>query len=133
MAGSADAGGRRAAGDELGKRHIKRRHQHFCLMPPFKLSRPWDCTSLFFLFSFLDFFASSFSGIYRFLMTFETVPYMKNSYLILISAFHDVECHVIFSGRMKNRMQLRFRWSVPPLSDSVRVNRYVSGGPYLPF
>ena len=66
-------------------------------------------------------------------MTFEIVPYMKNSYLILISAFHDVECHVIFSGRMKNRMQLRFRWSVPPLLDSVWVNRYVSGGLYLPF
>ena len=67
---------------------------------------------LYLSFLFLSDFFASFVPCITLLMTVDIASYLINS-SDTDSSFHDLDCHVCFSGVRKKRMQLRFRWYVP--------------------
>ena len=96
--------------------------KQFPLMPPLKLSRPWDFTSFLYFVCFLVilFFCRP---SYRLLMTFWIVSYLNES-SDTNRRFHDLECHAFHFRSKEKSNVLRVRWTVPPFLNIVLGNTF---------
>lgn len=94
-----------------------------------------DCDAFWKIsFPLLDFFVFSIILCHHYLMTMETVSYLKNFRLVLVSG--SSVRSVTFSALVwwKKRMRLSVLWTIPLfLLISSGVNRYVPVGLYLSF